>query len=159
MTDAWYYVENDMQAGPVSSDQLRRFLSSPRGGEAVLVWRSGFSGWKAAGQVNELADVFERPPPVPGNHEPVGIHRAGLSRTPNDTALMAVEEALRLDFGGHGDDGDRATRPPEQRTPGTMQAGSAAPSPPRSAIIFFLFFFLFFFLAGVFAWAPSLYER
>src|ERR1700730_8136005 len=65
MADVWYYVENDARAGPVSSEQLRRFLRSPRGGEAALVWHSGLSDWKRAGEINELADVFKLPPPVP----------------------------------------------------------------------------------------------
>jgi hypothetical protein len=66
MPDAWYYVENDEKVGPVSTEQLRRFLRSPTGGKAALVWRNGFSDWQPAGDINEqfieLADVFELPP-------------------------------------------------------------------------------------------------
>jgi hypothetical protein len=115
MTEAWYYVENDVQAGPVSIEQLRRFLSSSRGGKAVLVWRSGFSAWEPAGEVDELADVFERPRPDP--------------RTPNDAALLAVGRPLGLDFGNHGDAAVLEKKP------------QARPN-PASLGLFFLFVFL-----------------
>jgi hypothetical protein len=65
MSDAWYYVENDARAGPVSHEQLLKFLLSPRGGKTALVWRKGFSDWKPAGEVDELSNVFEGPPPIP----------------------------------------------------------------------------------------------
>jgi uncharacterized protein DUF4339 len=39
MSDAWYYVDNDAQAGPVSFERLRNFLLSPPGGKYTLVWR------------------------------------------------------------------------------------------------------------------------
>ena len=43
------------------------------------------------------------------------------TRSPNDAALSAVEEALKLDFGGPGEEAERdrpaARRPPEPRAP------------------------------------------
>jgi hypothetical protein len=68
------------------------------------------------------------------------------SKTPNDAALSAVEEALRLDFGGPGEDSERAPRrPPEPRAPESRSAADAVrrsemgrrpetsrlPAPPR----------------------------
>jgi hypothetical protein len=48
------------------------------------------------------------------------------SKTPNDAALSAVEEALRLDFGGPGEDSERAPRrPPEPRAPESRSAADA----------------------------------
>ena len=48
------------------------------------------------------------------------------AKTPNDAALSAVEEALRLDFGGPSDDGERGKRPPEPRAPEAARASAAA---------------------------------
>src|SRR6478736_685345 len=57
------------------------------------------------------------------------------AKTPNDAALSAVEEALRLDFGGPGDDGERATkRPPEPRAPEGSRATAAADAARRSEL-------------------------
>src|SRR5438034_10732453 len=57
------------------------------------------------------------------------------AKTPNDAALSAVEEALRLDFGGPGDDGERATkRPPEPRAPEGSRAAAAADAARRSEL-------------------------
>lgn len=65
MSDAWYFVDGDEQVGPVTHEQLRRFLLSRTGAENVFVWRKGFSDWKAVREVTELAAIFEAPPPLP----------------------------------------------------------------------------------------------
>jgi hypothetical protein len=67
MSDAWYYVENGAQAGPVTFDELRHLLRSARGGKTLLVWRKGMSSWQAAGQLPELDDVFLGPPAMPSS--------------------------------------------------------------------------------------------
>src|SRR5579871_5529828 len=82
MSDAWYYVENNTDAGPVSCEQLRQFLRSPRGGKSALVWREGLSDWKAAGELNELADVFKRPPPIPHRAPPLSSIATSLGSSP-----------------------------------------------------------------------------
>ena len=56
------------------------------------------------------------------------------AKTPNDAALSAVEEALRLDFGGPGDDADRGKRPPEPRAPETGRAAGPADAARRSEL-------------------------
>src|SRR5262245_24861596 len=63
MSDAWHYVDGNETVGPVPHEQLRKFLLSPSGGKNTLVWRNGFSDWKAAYEVGELGAVFEEPPP------------------------------------------------------------------------------------------------
>src|SRR5262245_4948512 len=65
MSDAWYYADGDRQSGPVSSEQLRAFLQSPRGGTNTLVWRQGLSDWKPAVELAELSPAFEGPPAPP----------------------------------------------------------------------------------------------
>jgi hypothetical protein len=58
MAQVWYYVDNDVDVGPVSRAQLRLFLQSKRGGRATLVWCESFDGWKRADQVAEFAEIF-----------------------------------------------------------------------------------------------------
>src|SRR5262245_7815679 len=65
MSDAWYYVDNGAQVGPVSFEHLRKFLRSPSGGKDALVWCQGFEDWQTAGDMAELAAVFQGPPPIP----------------------------------------------------------------------------------------------
>jgi GYF domain 2 len=59
MSSAWYYVDGNADVGPVSHEELRKFLHSCRDGKNVPVWQRGFSEWKAAGDVNELFDLFD----------------------------------------------------------------------------------------------------
>jgi GYF domain 2 len=67
MSDAWYYVENGAQAGPITFDELQHLLRSARGGKNLLVWRKGMSSWQAAGGLPELDAVFLGPPAMPGS--------------------------------------------------------------------------------------------
>jgi hypothetical protein len=108
MADAWYYVDNDAQAGPVSFEQLRNFLLSPSGGKHALVWRKGLQDWKAAGETPELVAIFEGPPPIPRrlvptpplvtNAEPVGgpIPRLTDPAVAPPRKLSAGKKALRI---------------------------------------------------------------
>lgn len=70
---SWYVYQNNVQTGPVSEDQLSGMGLTP----ATLVWREGMEQWQPAGQVSELAFLFEvhaeeassfttTPPPSPG---------------------------------------------------------------------------------------------
>src|SRR4051794_12625278 len=65
MSDAWYYVENGAQAGPITVEELRHLLRSARGGRNVLVWRKGMSSWQAAGGLPELDAASAGPPAMP----------------------------------------------------------------------------------------------
>src|SRR5215831_1423527 len=62
MAQVWYYVDNDVDVGPVSRAQLRLFLQSKRGGPATLVWCESFDAWKRADQVAEFADILRQAP-------------------------------------------------------------------------------------------------
>ena len=59
------------------------------------------------------------------------------AKTPNDAALSAVEEALRLDFGGPGEDAERerpaTRRPPEPRAPDPGRCRSSRQTPRPEA--------------------------
>lgn len=54
MTNNYYIIENEQQAGPFSkSDLASRHISSE-----TLVWRPGLNDWVKASQLEELADII-----------------------------------------------------------------------------------------------------
>jgi membrane protease subunit (stomatin/prohibitin family) len=63
---AWHMAENGQSLGPLSVEQLSQAVAAGRLQPATLVWASGMAGWAAAGQVQQLAGLFQTgPPPVP----------------------------------------------------------------------------------------------
>jgi hypothetical protein len=59
----WYVAVNGQQQGPFSMEQLAGGGLTPQ----MLVWSPALAGWMPAGQVPELAAIFQRqaPPPPP----------------------------------------------------------------------------------------------
>jgi hypothetical protein len=54
------------QTGPFGLDALRQQVASGQLTRGSLVWRNGMAQWVKAGEVQELAALFENvPPPVP----------------------------------------------------------------------------------------------
>jgi len=45
---------------PIPKRRLERWISEGRVGEDDLVWRTGFSGWKRVGDVEEFRPSFEK---------------------------------------------------------------------------------------------------
>jgi membrane protease subunit (stomatin/prohibitin family) len=63
---SWHVAENGAAVGPFSPAQLQEAVVTGRLRADSLVWRSGMSGWSPAGQVPELAALFQAaPPPLP----------------------------------------------------------------------------------------------
>ena len=63
---SWHVAENGAAAGPFSPPQLSEAVATGRVRADSLVWRSGMSGWSPAGQLPELAGLFQAaPPPLP----------------------------------------------------------------------------------------------
>jgi membrane protease subunit (stomatin/prohibitin family) len=63
---SWHVAENGAAVGPFSPPQLSEAVATGRLRPDSLVWRSGMSGWSPAGQVPELAALFQAgPPPLP----------------------------------------------------------------------------------------------
>lgn len=61
-----YHVELDGQAaGPFTPDQLQAEVAVGRLTPSTLVWTNGMTNWAAAGQVPDLAGLFQGPPPLP----------------------------------------------------------------------------------------------
>ncbi len=67
----WHIAENGATTGPYSKARLGRMAQEGGLTRQTLVWTPGQDGWKAAGEVSELAQLFTilpppPPPPPPG---------------------------------------------------------------------------------------------
>lgn len=63
----WHIAENGATQGPFSRSHLGRMITSGAFARSTMVWTAGQDGWKAAGEIAELAQLFTvAPPPPPG---------------------------------------------------------------------------------------------
>ncbi|MFC3615426.1 SPFH domain-containing protein [Lutimaribacter marinistellae] len=63
----WHIAENGQTSGPFSKARLGRMASEGALTRETYVWTAGQDGWKKAGEVQELAQLFTiLPPPPPG---------------------------------------------------------------------------------------------
>jgi len=65
----WHLAENGQTSGPFSRADLGRMVAEGRLSRTTHVWTPGQDGWKHAGEVTELAQLFTvmpPPPPPPG---------------------------------------------------------------------------------------------
>jgi hypothetical protein len=65
----WHIAENGMTQGPYGRGHLGRMVAEGSLTRATLVWAQGQDGWKPAGEIAELAQLFTvmpPPPPPPG---------------------------------------------------------------------------------------------
>lgn len=62
-----YFINfNKKQTGPFSYDELEKLIMNRNVTQETLIWRKGLSNYTAAGEVDELIEVFsEIPPPIP----------------------------------------------------------------------------------------------
>jgi len=65
MSNEWFYLEGDVQTGPISAQQLRALAQRGQLTPANLVWRHGLPDWIPAGKVHGLFT----PPPATGARE------------------------------------------------------------------------------------------
>ena len=64
----WHIAENGQSTGPLPQGDLERMAREGTFTRETHVWTAGQDGWKRAGEVHALADVFSQVPPPP----PVG---------------------------------------------------------------------------------------
>lgn len=65
----WHLAVNGATEGPYSRSHLGRMITEGRFARETLVWTAGQDGWKPAGEIRELAQLFTvapPPPPPPG---------------------------------------------------------------------------------------------
>lgn len=72
----WYYVEQEVRIGPVSSEEMQRLIAAGRIGPESHVWRSGLQGWELASQHFGFPQAGAgQPPPMPGSGAAGGRER------------------------------------------------------------------------------------
>jgi len=65
-SNQFFVAINDQQAGPFDMATLQQYVQSGQLTRETLVWKQGMGQWTAAGQVNELVNLFgAAPPPLP----------------------------------------------------------------------------------------------
>lgn len=67
-TAAWHVAVNGQTQGPFSPDQIAQGIAAGQVSDTTQVWCAGMQGWTAAGQVPQLAPMFQAqasPPPPP----------------------------------------------------------------------------------------------
>ena len=52
---SWYLARDGQQFGPLSDDEMNKFNELGHLRTTDLVWRKGFSDWRPAGEVFEIA--------------------------------------------------------------------------------------------------------
>jgi membrane protease subunit (stomatin/prohibitin family) len=64
----WHIAENGVTQGPYGRGHLGRMVADGSLTRATLVWAQGLDGWKPAGEIADLAQLFTvmPPPPPPG---------------------------------------------------------------------------------------------
>jgi membrane protease subunit (stomatin/prohibitin family) len=63
----WHTAQNGTTAGPFSRSHLGRMITEGSFARDTMVWTAGQDGWKPAGEIAELAQLFTvAPPPPPG---------------------------------------------------------------------------------------------
>ena len=62
----WHVARNGQTQGPFGLAQLQDMLGQGQFSRDVHVWSPGMDGWKTAGEVPALAQLFARMPPPPG---------------------------------------------------------------------------------------------
>lgn len=67
MESVWYYVQDGVQTGPVSFDDLKAAAAAGKFGPGDLVWKEGTADWVAARTVPGLFPGPPPPPPMPAS--------------------------------------------------------------------------------------------
>ncbi len=64
----WHIAKNGATQGPFSRSHLGRMITDGQFSRTSMVWTAGQDGWKPAGEITELAQLFTvaPPPPPPG---------------------------------------------------------------------------------------------
>lgn len=66
-TETYFVAVNHQQTGPFNLQQLQQMVNLGQLDQQTLVWKNGMAQWEAAGNVPELASLFNvpTPPPIP----------------------------------------------------------------------------------------------
>jgi Protein of unknown function (DUF2569)/GYF domain 2 len=86
--NGWHYAEGEKTFGPTDLKEIQVVLSQISDPRNLLVWKVGFKDWERAGNVPELAEFIDKPPPLPQTSQP---RRSGNSQQQEQTTLSKPE--------------------------------------------------------------------
>jgi uncharacterized integral membrane protein len=66
----WHYAQGEKTFGPVDLKELQVVFSRISDPRTLLVWKAGYKEWERAGNVPELAQFIDKPPPLPQTSQP-----------------------------------------------------------------------------------------
>ena len=71
--ETWHVSLNGQQSPALQLVQVQQYIQAGHVTRATMVWKTGMPAWLAAGQVVELAHLFQQsePPPMPGGPPPI----------------------------------------------------------------------------------------
>ena len=67
MNREYYFLDGDVQKGPLSIEQLKAIGVK----SDTYVWAEGMSDWQPAKEVDDFKSIFSQPPPLRGSKPPV----------------------------------------------------------------------------------------
>jgi Protein of unknown function (DUF2569)/GYF domain 2 len=85
--NGWHYAQGEKTFGPVDLKELQVILSRISEPRNLLVWKAGFEGWQRAGDVPELAQLIDKPPPLPQTSQP---RKSANSQQQTDPKLTGI---------------------------------------------------------------------
>jgi GYF domain 2 len=65
VSDKWHYAEGQKSVGPLNMNEMQEVFSKVSDPRNLLVWKVGFKDWMHAEDVPELAELIDKPPPLP----------------------------------------------------------------------------------------------
>ena len=86
----WHYIHDEEPVGPISRDILKALLRKGQLSVETLVWTEGFAEWKPAGEVEELREAFNVPPPPPARNASPRPRLPGVRHIPAPDPGQAV---------------------------------------------------------------------
>jgi len=96
----WYYVQGGLQGGPVSTEEVRKWLAAEGFPADALVWREGLENWQKPEDFPEfLRKSKAAPPPLPASPAtvpPTGAPLAEKTKSVWFTAITTREQALKV---------------------------------------------------------------
>ena len=100
MADAWYYMDNGNQVGPVGAAQLKQLVAAGRLHHDTSVWKEGLTEWIPASKLKGLFNSPQTPPPPPPRSTqqpaPAPMQTAQMhSQAPQAAAPTAQMETCR----------------------------------------------------------------
>jgi hypothetical protein len=100
MADAWFYLVQGTQSGPVDAARLRQMAASGELQPDSMLWKEGLAEWIPASRLNGLfAATTVRPPPPPPNANSPAIAHDSSELTRLQSTIKTLQIVYAVLFG------------------------------------------------------------